>query len=282
LFVSSVCRWVKTVTRKRYSRRPKLCTGLVKDTIRTTLLVNLFVSIRSLVTKIKEICNVNLVLHGILKDTKVISCSFEDFKKICEHFWKSVFDFDRLASKKLTFTLNIETDGLSTSVHFQQPKRKLKQSPICKEVNTTAVDVWVCDPGRTNIFFMVKKTEDNSYDYLRLTRNQYYKDSGITKAKKDSEKWQSHKDIKNADLPSFSPKGVDIKTFELFLDNYMIHWDTLWKEYSSDKWSIQRMRLYEGKKRVFANFFNKMESKSHKKKSVVCYGAAKFNPTAKK
>jgi transposase len=55
---SSVCRWVKTIARKRYFRQPKLCSGLVKDTIRTTLLVNPFVSIRTLVTKIKEICQV--------------------------------------------------------------------------------------------------------------------------------------------------------------------------------------------------------------------------------
>jgi hypothetical protein len=184
-----------------------------------------------------------------------------------------------LKSKKLAFTYNIETDGLAASVHFQQPKRKLKQSPIYKEVDKTKVDVWACDPGRTNIFFMVRKTEDNSYDFLKLTRNQYYKESGITKAKKKSEMWQS--DIKHTDLSSFSPKGLNIINFKLFLSNYMRQWETLWQEYSSDKWSLQRMRLYGGKKRVFANFFNKMESKSPKKKIIVCYGASKFNPTAK-
>lgn len=57
---SSVCRWVKSVSRKQYYRLPKLSTGLVKDTIRTTLLVNPFVSIRTIVTKIKEICKVNV------------------------------------------------------------------------------------------------------------------------------------------------------------------------------------------------------------------------------
>lgn len=221
----------------------------------------------------------NLVLHGILTDTKIVSCSFTKFKEVSEVFWKSVFDFDRLASKKLTFTYNVETDGLAASVHFQQPKRKLNQSPIYKEIDRTAVDVWACDPGRTNIFFMVKKTEDNSYDFLKLTRNQYYKESGITRAKKKSEKWQS--DIKHTDLSLYSPKGVDIISFKLFLSNYMRHWETLWAEYSSDKWSLQRMRLYGGKKRVFANFFNKMETKSLNKKIIVCYGAAKFNPTAK-
>jgi hypothetical protein len=223
----------------------------------------------------------NLVLHGILKDTKVVSCSFEDFKTIRDDLWKSVFDFDKLANKKLSFTFNIETDGLAASVHFQQPKRKLKLSPIHKEHNTSGVDVWACDPGRTNIFYMVKKIEDNSYTSLRLTRNQYYKESGIVRAKKKSERWQSHNDIKKADLSSYSPKGVDLKEFRLFLSNYLRHWEVLWKEYSSDKWSLQRMRLFGGKKRVFANFFNTIESKSPNKKIVVCYGSSKFNPTAR-
>ena len=39
------------------------------------------------------------------------------------------------------------------------------------------------------------------------------------------------------------------------------------------------MRLYGGKKRVFAKFFNGLVSKG--KKTVVAYGAAKFAPGGK-
>ena len=40
------------------------------------------------------------------------------------------------------------------------------------------------------------------------------------------------------------------------------------------RWANQRLRLYGGKKRTFANFFNKLEVKG--KKTCIAYGSAKF------
>ena len=62
--------------------------------------------------------------------------------------------------------------------------------------------------------------------------------------------------------------------FTKYLKTVLEQYDTLWNEYLKPRWANQRMRLYGGKKRVFAKFFNGLVSKG--KKTVVAYGAAKF------
>lgn len=68
---SSICRWVKNIQRKHYSRKPKLCSDFIIDTIKTSLSINPFHCIRSLVQKVKEVCNVSvsreLIRCAILK-----------------------------------------------------------------------------------------------------------------------------------------------------------------------------------------------------------------------
>ena len=59
----------------------------------------------------------------------------------------------------------------------------------------------------------------------------------------------------------------------------MESWDELWNEYTQKKWMKQRLRLYGGKKRVFASFFNKMKTEG--KKTIVGFGSAKFAPGSK-
>jgi hypothetical protein len=45
------------------------------------------------------------------------------------------------------------------------------------------------------------------------------------------------------------------------------------------KWSNQKLRLYGGKKKVFATFLNQLEVEG--KKTVIAYGSAKFAPGGK-
>jgi hypothetical protein len=78
---SSICRWVKNIQRKRYSRKPKLCSDFVIDTIKTSLSINPFHSIRSLVQKVKEVCNI-LVSRELIR-CAILKIGFS--KKKCKH-----------------------------------------------------------------------------------------------------------------------------------------------------------------------------------------------------
>lgn len=218
-------------------------------------------------------------LYGILKELKLFDGNFETFDSLREEQWKTFIDFEKLKGKHCKFTYTIETDGTSLCVHYERPKRS-KDTTKGTNMDYSSMECWGCDPGRTNILFLVKKNQDGSQDTLRLSRKQYYKESGISRAIKNTNKWQSVEELKETNLSSFSSKGCGLKEFNLFVRNYLDSWTVLWKEYGSEKWSIQKMKLYGGKKRVFANFFNKMSQKSNKQ-IVVGYGSAKFNPTAK-
>lgn len=217
-------------------------------------------------------------LYGIVKELELFQGNYTTFESLKEEHWKSFLNFKKLQGRNCTFTYTIETDGTAVCVHFERPKRdKNITSNFQKEDSNT--EYWGCDPGRTNIMFLVKKNEDGTFKTLRLSRRQYYKESGITKANEESQKWQQEANIEDADLSSYSSKGFYLLGFNLFVRNYLTHWNLLWKEYTSAKWSIQRMKLYGGKKRVFSNFFNKV--KSPNKKTVIGYGSASFNTTAK-
>jgi hypothetical protein len=218
-------------------------------------------------------------LYGILTELKLFGGNSTTFESLRDEHWKSIINFKKLQGKDFNFTHTIDTDGTAISVHFERPKKNKEKSTMVT-INHSTTDYWGCDPGRTNILYLVKKNEDGNHETLKLSRKQYYKESGIVKAIRHSNKWQNIKELQDANLSSFSSKGCDLKTFNMFVRNYLEHWTSLWKEYSSEKWSIQKMRLYGGKKRVFANFFNKM-SKNTTKDIVVGYGSAKFNPTGK-
>ena len=216
-------------------------------------------------------------LWGILKDVKLFDKSAVDFQSLKDEHWESIINFKKVQGKNCRFTNTIETDGSSICVHFERRKEDKNEVTIHK-IDTQNIDYWACDPGRTNIFYMVNKKDDGTYKTLKLSRRQYYQESGICKAIGRSQIWQDKEEVKECDLSSYSPKGCNLETFNKFVDNYLENWDVLWNEYGADKWSKQRMKLYGGKKRVFANFFNKMKRDN---KIVVGYGSAKFSPTGK-
>ena len=219
-------------------------------------------------------------LWGIFRDVKLFDKTIATFTALKDDHWKSIINVSKVQGKNCKFTNTIETDGSSICVHFERDKDNDKVTVTKKKIDTKNIDYWACDPGRTNIFYMVNKKDDGTYKTLKLTRRQYYQESGISKANRKCQIWSDAEEIKDCDLSSYSSKGCNIQNFKMFVYNYLENWDVLWKEYGADKWSKQRMRLYGGKKRVFANFFNKMKSFSEKK-IIVGYGSAKFNPTAK-
>jgi len=86
-------------------------------------------------------------------------------------------------------------------------------------------------------------------------------------------------------LSGVTSKGTDLLAHQHFLEVVLDTHDQMWSEYMKPRWANQRLRLYGGKKRVFARFLQRVAADAHTigggKPLVVAYGAAKFAPTAK-
>jgi hypothetical protein len=70
-----------------------------------------------------------------------------------------------------------------------------------------------------------------------------------------------------------SPKSVKVEKFMLYINTHKSHENAIWSEYLKKHWRQQRFRLYGGKKRVFANFLNRLGPLEN---TVLAYGSAKF------
>jgi hypothetical protein len=123
---------------------------------------------------------------------------------------------------------------------------------------------------------------DGTIKTFSLTRNQYYRDAGIFNARKQSETWNSRIKRVLERMSTVSTKGCSIDAHANFLIMYLRNRSALWNEYTKPRWARQRLRLYGGKKRVFATFFNMVEKELRKVRPdcniVVAYGSAKFAP----
>ena len=123
---------------------------------------------------------------------------------------------------------------------------------------------------------------DGKFKTFVLTRRQYYSESGIHRAIKQSNAWNNGiSDVLSA-MSTVSTKGVNFNAFRDYVDAYRTHCDTLWDEYLRPRWARQRLSLYGGKKRVFARFFNNMKQHLDAaypgRRIVIAYGSAKFAP----
>ena len=131
------------------------------------------------------------------------------------------------------------------------------------------------DPGRINIYYMAGILQGQTV-VAKLTRRQYYAESGATASRRTVQRWtrgiQSHLDA----LSTSSTKGTSWTAHEWYLRQFEIHGEALWTEYLKPRWARQRLSLYGGKKRVFANFFNRLTAQFSGGRLVVAYGNAKF------
>ncbi len=246
------------------------------------------------------------VLYGIMRDAQLISntCTKPIFQSLgCVH-WQSFFEFDSLRASHQRFTGTIETDGVAACVHFLQPKRQPREQKLGTQVCGSGKQVTVrnlldvsdsskryvaVDGGRCNIMTVAEKVPSNEngggtkYVQWVLTREQYYKEAGIKDARRLTEDWHRQPAVKEAllALANASTKGVDLAAHEAHIETYRQQYHTLWLEYIHPRWAQQRMRLFGGKKRVFANFFNSIQARDPSKEVVVGYGSAKFAPGGK-
>jgi hypothetical protein len=215
--------------------------------------------------------------YGLLKSLEIYTGSEVDFRAFSKDQWDSIFDITKLQGKNKTFTGTIETDGILICTHFLREKNDSDLFSSNEYKINDSDRVIGIDPGRQNIFFGAEKINDQVKTY-KLTRRQYYQESGIFKARCQTNKWLSELKTPLQELSTVSTKGESIVDYRLYVDMYMKHKDVLWNELTKTKWSRQRMSLYGGKKKTFAKFFNNIIDVDKEKKIVIAYGSAKFAP----
>lgn len=223
------------------------------------------------------------VLYGVLRDAGVISreLSWGVFDKLRDVFWPDTINLRGLMPRGYDFGWSVTTDGVSMCATFETTQvvstaTGSQGGRSSDEYKPEPGDVVVGnDPGRTNIYYMAGVVGGQT-KVLKLTRHQYYTESGVLTARQNTERWtraiQPHLDA----LSEASTKGASSTAHEWYLDRFDRHQEALWTEYLRPRWARQRLSLYGGKKRVFANFFNRLSSLFAGGRLVVAYGNGKF------
>jgi hypothetical protein len=219
-------------------------------------------------------------LFGIAKDCDLINCNNSIFVSQGIDEWKAFLDFESVMGRGKTFTGTIETDGLAVCLHFTKPIVRSDSSKTKTiNMNDPNIDIVGLDPGRTSIYYAVKVDAEGNPKGYRLTRSHYYQASGIINSRKQVQNWNSNLSSEIALLSLNSPKPLSITLFQKYIATVLDVYDTIWNEWTKKRWSDQRLRLYGGKKRVFAKFWNEVATPG--KKTVVAFGSAKFAPGGK-
>jgi hypothetical protein len=237
-------------------------------------------------------------LYGLMREVKLISdkLSREAFFELGDEHWRSFFKVDKLEGNN-SFTGTIQTDGTSVCTHFIRPmneqdifqrdmkplsgdqKQKKKVLPTVELLrNDRVIGI---DPGRSNIIFGAEPNQDGSFKRYVLTRKQYYAESGIFEARKNTKSWSKCIQQNLTSMSTVSTKGINLENHEAFIAIYMKNYDALWNEYFKPRWARQRLRLYGGKQRVFANLINEIKNHDKSRRVVIAYGSATFAPGGK-
>ena len=219
------------------------------------------------------------VFYGVMKDIGAIDCNKATFRTMAIEHYLSMFNIASKEGKHCEFTRTIQTDGVSLIVHYLRPRIAKDKQIDGFQINPSHRLVAI-DPGRENIFCGVEMVGGNTKSYV-LTRNQYYVEAGMIRAKQNTHQW--HKGIRcNLDAMSMvSSKGVNPNRHATYVSKYLEHMNAIWQENWKPRWARQRLRLYGGKKRVFARFFKGIEDADRSRGVTVAYGSAGFAPGGK-
>lgn len=231
----------------------------------------------------------NEVFRYILKDIGLVESAN---KADVELLWPTILNLSQFQSKqsKFAFTGTIDTDGTSICMHFKRPRKQPKTKVEVEQDILGLKDHFkdseyrklACDPGRSNIYSIVEELPNNQVNVYILTRQQYYNDSGLLKAKRNTEKWEKRIQMDLDALSKVTTKGFNLTQHLEFQKTFLELFPRLWDHYTNKKWSEQRLRLYGGKKRVMAKFWNKVLGKEDDRvPTILAYGAAKFAPGGK-
>ena len=233
-------------------------------------------------------------LYGLLRDIGDVQPGYEAFEELADEHWGSTFRISKLlGGGSKAFTRLMETDGVSICLHQTRPKnasellekhaRNKKKKPITPVALQGGADrVIGLDPGKRTIYHCAELLGDGTFRSLEFSSARYQRESGMVQERRRSLKWNKEVRGELRALSVVSPKGLELPKLNAYLKVYHAHKAALWTEYTRAHWARQRLRLYGGKKRSFASFFNDMVrdpvSPEVPRRVVVGYGNASFDP----
>jgi hypothetical protein len=217
------------------------------------------------------------VLYYLLKNNGLVGVNYDDFIENKDYYWGKTFNIKNLNNGE--FAHYVETDGISLCVHFlksgaQYDNNNLEEIPTLISESNRVISI---DPGRTNLIYGVENNTDKTF---KLTRRQYYHQSGMTKATKQSQKWNRKIEDILTKMSITSVKTTSEGNWNTFIKTYTKYYNKLWNHYTQNKWNRQRFGVYIKKNKCLDTFFASMRQ-NNEPKPIIAYGAAKFNPSNK-
>jgi hypothetical protein len=215
-----------------------------------------------------------LILFYMSREAGIIpkSLKYEEFNSQRHDHFRDIFKFKE--SGRYRFSGKIQTDGVSICFHYRIPKSKKEETEEKTVEYSRMIGI---DPGRSNLIFGVEKTKEGLKTY-RLTRNEYYCATGMTKRNRQAFKWQQEIQEEEQVFSRVSPKTTNSVQWDSFLGDYISVYHRLWEAKTGKKWARARFRVFGLKKKVLDRFFNRMEGTV---KPKICFGAAKFKPNGR-
>jgi len=191
--------------------------------------------------------------------------------------WDATFNIDGLR-KRRTFGRQIDTDGVSMTVHFSVTKRKRArhQKRIQRQPDTYKRIVAI-DPGRVNL---VTALDSSTHKIRTLTRKEYYSNARINRLNKMTSLWEIPlrgvvSALSKTCIRTSSP-SLTYAYRQVIVRNY----DFLWGLRFQKKRAREALVCYAGKQRVMDTFFSSFTTRGEEK-PVIAYGASSFRPTGK-
>ena len=211
---------------------------------------------------------------------------FED--NINQHF-NHVFNTNKLRKSgqlKRDFSCGyqIETDGVAVSFKFLRRPRVENAQRNLRDNAAAEADVagvtWGIDPGVFNIMYAVRQKPEGGLEHRVLSRNQYYRDAGMDRAKKLTRDGEIVlRDCRRA-MQDVSLKTANLDGITEYIAAYGPQFEQIWREVLRRRYAQSRFRVYLGKRRVLDKFFHSLKMPGNGRTNIA-YGAATFSPQKK-
>jgi len=199
------------------------------------------------------------------------------------------------------------TDGVAASFHFQAPRT------VAEETAHASEDRWAkraavaeaakkrreegigvsppgplshlppgsrvigVDPGTDNIMMTVEVLEDGSLRVLKLTKAQYYAESGMTAAAARSAVWNAQVEGEQLRINCYSVKTTNLAVLRMHVRTLALVHSSLWEQRTRPCMARQRLATWSGRAKTLDAFFKKLQG-ADPRRPYIAYGDASFAP----
>ena len=306
-------RGVETVTEAWRKRNPTVvleCFGRWLDALEARPGAKLFSIVPLPRIRASHIPVDTTVLWNLMRKAGETTLSREAFHSDRDAQWRRAFELGGLRSNRFEFAHRVVLDGVSLSVHFQAPRtaeetaraaaedrwakkeaaaataRAKKEqtgddAPEAGPLAHLADDERVIglDPGRTNIAFAAEILPDGEVRTYKLTRRQYYAESGMLAARKKNAVWNAAVQT-DQDVPDeWSMKTADTGQMRCHIRPLASVHAVLWEACTRPACARLRFHTWSGRAKSLDAFFKRMRGDGPA--PYIAYGDADFAPAGR-